>query len=71
MFVNFGKIFFSSSSGWLLLKNDKQTSTSFKEKSIKAGRFSSRDEVFVWKILSRLCQDPNLKKQDTGWPVFV
>ena len=48
---------FSSSPGWLLLKNVKQTSTSFKEKLSKAGRFSSRDEAKYANLLSRLCRD--------------
>ena len=34
-----------------------------KEKLSKAGRFSSRDEVFIWKILSRLCWDLVLNKR--------
>ena len=46
---------FCSSSSWLL-KNVNQTSTSFNEKLRKAGRFSSQDEVFIWKILFRLCR---------------
>ena len=32
--------------------------------NIKAGRFSSRVEVFIREILSRLCGDPALNKRD-------
>ena len=34
----------------------------------KYGRFSSRDEVFIWKILPRLCRDPDLNKRKQDRP---
>ena len=37
-------------------------------RNIKVGRFSSRDEVFIWEILSRPCRDPALNKQDSAQP---
>ena len=68
MFVNFRIIFFSSSSGELLLKNVNRASMFLKEKLSKAGRFSSQDKVFIWKILSWLSQDPASNKRNPTWP---
>ena len=34
------------------------------QRDIKAGRFSSRDEVFIWNILYQLYQDPTLGRDE-------
>ena len=67
MFVNFGTIFFLAPLvGCFLRMLDKQVLL-LKKKLSKVGRFQSRDEVFIWNILSRLCRNHTLNKGDPAW----
>ena len=70
LFGNFGRIFFQAGMIGCFIKErmlNKQECASqllYISENIKAGRFSSRDKVFMWKLLSRLCRDPALNKWD-------
>ena len=75
MIVNFGRIFFPAVPLGCFLRMLRMLVARlllyfiiYKEILSKAVRFSSRDEVFIWKILSRLCRDPALNKWDPTWP---
>lgn len=49
-----------------LRKTVKQTSMCFKTyRKIKAGRFSSQDKAFAWKILSQFCDERRHGKRNS------
>ena len=58
---------FHRSAGWLVLKNVKQTSTSFKENLSKSEHFSFVDEVFTWKYCPN---DAGIPQRTSGIPLF-
>ena len=69
MFVNFERIFLQAALvDWFLRMLKKQACLLilYVKKLIKMGRFSSQDEVFIWKILSLL-----LPGRDAKHPGFI
>ena len=70
MFGNFGKIFVHAAlvgclfKERLLNKQERVLQLLHSSRNIKAGRFPSREKVFIRKILPWLWQNPALKKQD-------
>ena len=63
MFGIFGRIFFQAALFGCFIKDrmlneqERDLQLRYISGTIKAGRFSSRDKVFIWKILYRIFRD--------------